>query len=82
MEGNNEFVKQFGGSVTANLVFAVLLVVYKFLESRCKHSKCSSDTSCFHCSADNYSTSRGSSPPKIKDEVLSLIHISEPTRPY
>ena len=67
-EGSNEFMKQFGGSVTANVVFAVGILIYKFLEGRCKHSKCSSTTSCFKCSADNY-TERDTSNKTIRDGV-------------
>ena len=62
----NEFMKQFGGSATANLVFCIAFFLYKFLESRCKHSKCSSNLSWCKCSADNYNTERGSSLPNIK----------------
>lgn len=74
----NEFLKQFGGSATANLVTAVCFMLYKFVEGRCKHSKCSSDTSCFKCSADNYNTERASSPRRIKeDDILSEKSVSE-----
>ena len=60
MENNsNEFLKQFGGSATANVLTVIVFMVYKFIEGRCKHSKCESKTSCFSCSADNYSTERG-----------------------
>ena len=68
---NNEFLQQFGGSATANLVSAILFMVYKFFESRCKHSRCSSDTSCFKCSADNYETKRATSiPTTIKEDGI------------
>ena len=77
---NNDFLKQFGGSATANVLTIVVVMIYKFIEGRCKHSKCSSNTSCFSCSADNYSTQRGgSSDPKVKDGIqptksLSGVH--------
>ena len=77
---NNEFLKQFGGSAVANVVTCVCFMLYKFVEGRCRHSKCSSDTSCFKCSADNYSTERCSSPPRRKDDdifsenSLSSVH--------
>jgi len=58
--GENEFGKQFAGSAAANVVFMVGLLLYKFFESRCKHSKCSSNTSCFKCNVDNYVTERSS----------------------
>lgn len=76
---DNDFMKQFGGSATANLVTAGLFLLYKFVQGRCKHSKCSSNTSCFKCTADNYATERASSPPNLKDDVqleksLSIVH--------
>ena len=77
-ENNHEFLKQFGGSATANLVTAILFMLYKFVEGHCRHSKCSSDNSCFKCSADNYSTSRASSPPKTKDVVRTEAEESLP----
>ena len=67
MEDNNQFLQQFGGSATANVVSAIVFILYKFIEGRCKHSKCSSNTKCFKCSADNYETERASSAPKVKD---------------
>ena len=71
MENNsNEFLKQFGGSATANVLTVIVFMVYKFIEGRCKHSRCSSNTSCFRCSADNYATERGgSSEPRVKDDI-------------
>ena len=54
----SEFMKQFGGSAAANVVFAIGILVYKFIESRCKHSRCSSNTQCFKCSVDNLETAR------------------------
>ena len=68
MEDNNQFLQQFGGSATANLVTAIGFMIYKFIEGRCKHSKCSSNTSCFKCSADNY-TERAASNKTIRDGV-------------
>ena len=69
MEENNEFIKQFGGSATANLLTAIVFMIFKFVQGRCKHSQCSSNTSCFKCTADNYATERASSPPNLKDDV-------------
>ena len=54
----SEFGKQFAGSAAANVVFMVGLLIYKFIEGRCKHSKCSSNTRFCRCSADNYETER------------------------
>ena len=77
---NNDYLKQFGGSATANVLTIVVVMIYKFIEGRCKHSKCSSNTSCFSCSADNYTRrSGGSSDPKVKDGIqhtksLSGVH--------
>ena len=68
-DGSNEFMKQFSGSVTANVVFAVGILIYKFFESRCKHSKCSSNTRFCKCSADNYETERAESNKDIKNAV-------------
>ena len=73
MEDNNDFMKQFGGSATANLVTAGLFLIYKFVQGRCKHSKCSSNTQCFKCNADNYATERASSPPNLKDDIQPKI---------
>ena len=81
MENNsNEFLKQFGGSATANVLTVIVFMVYKFIEGRCKHSKCSSNTSCFSCSADNYATERGT---RVKEndvrpkKSLSGVHTSD-----
>ena len=67
---NNDFLKQFGGSATANVVTIVLVMIYKFIEGRCKHSRCSSNTSCFKCETDNYATERGSSGPSVKENAI------------
>ena len=83
MENNsNEFLKQFGGSATANVLTVIVFMVYKFIEGRCKHSKCESKTSCFSCSADNYATQRGI---KVKDDIqptksLSGVHSRNETQ--
>ena len=69
-EENNQFLQQFGGSATANLVTAILFMIYKFIEGRCKHSKCSSNTRCFKCSADNYETKRATSNPYNKEDDI------------
>mgnify|MGYP003712696831 CR=1 FL=1 len=70
-EGNgSEFGKQFAGSAAANVVFMIGLLLYKFFESRFKHSKCSSNTSCFKCNVDNYVTER-STRNKAKDAIQS-----------
>ena len=78
MENNsNEFLKQFGGSATANVLTVIVFMVYKFIEGRCKHSKCESKTSCFSCSADNYATQRGgSSEPRVKDDIQPTKSLS------
>ena len=65
---SNEFGKQFAGSAAANVVFVVGMLLYKFIEGRCKHSRCSSNTGWFKCSADNYETER-STRNKVKDAV-------------
>ena len=80
MENNsNEFLKQFGGSATANVLTVIVFMVYKFIEGRCKHSRCSSNTSCFRCSADNYATERGgSSVPRVKEnDVRPTVSMQE-----
>ena len=75
MENNsNEFLKQFGGSATANVLTVIVFMVYKFIEGRCKHSKCESKTSCFSCSADNYATQRGT---KVKDDIQPKSRVCE-----
>ena len=75
MENNsNEFLKQFGGSATANVLTVIVFMVYKFIEGRCKHSKCESKTSCFSCSADNYATQRGT---KVKDDIQPTVSLQD-----
>ena len=76
---NNQFLQQFGGSATANLVTAILFMIYKFIEGRCKHSKCSSNTSCFKCSADNYDTKRSTSNPynNKEDDIRNHESVQE-----
>ena len=75
---DNQFLQQFGGSATANVVSAIVFILYKFIEGRCKHSSCSSDTKFCKCKTDNYATERGSSAPKVNDvrpqEGLSTVH--------
>ena len=66
----NEFGKQFAGSAAANVVFMIGLLLYKFFEGRCKHSKCSSNLSWCRCNVDNYETER-STRNKAKDAVQS-----------
>jgi hypothetical protein len=70
-DGSNEFIKQFGGSAAANVVFAVGLLLYKFIEGRCKHSRCSSNLSWCRCNVDNYETERAESNKDIKNAVRS-----------
>ena len=53
MSDQDEYWKQFTGSASANVVFIVVYFIYKFAESHCKHSRCSSRTSCCRCSIDN-----------------------------
>ena len=43
---NNEFIKQVSGGTVANLIFAVLFVVYRMFTQKCKHTKCRSHTKC------------------------------------
>jgi hypothetical protein len=59
MSQDSEFWKQFSGSATANIVLVIAYGLYKFIESHCKHSRCSSKNSCFNCSVDNDKTIRG-----------------------
>ena len=79
MEENNQFLQQFGGSATANLVSAIIFMIYKFIEGRCKHSKCSSNTRCFKCSADNYETKRCTSNPynNKEDDIQPQSRLQE-----
>ena len=53
MEGGDgsQFMSQFKGSAVANLVFMIVFVVYKFIDKRCQHSSCESNTRCCKCSA-------------------------------
>ena len=66
----SEFGKQFAGSAAANVVFMVGLLLYKFFEGRCKHSKCSSNTKFCKCNVDNYETER-STGNKLKNAFQS-----------
>ena len=63
----NEFTKQFIGSASANVVFMVGILIYKFVEGRCKHSRCSSNSSCLTCAVDNYDTERAESNKTVND---------------
>mgnify|MGYP000527690977 CR=1 FL=1 len=72
----SEFGKQFAGSAAANVVFMIGLLLYKFFESRFKHSKCSSNTGCFKCNVDNYETER-STRNKAKDAIQSEESVPE-----
>ena len=77
MEGNgSEFGKQFAGSAAANVVFMVGIFLFRFFESRCKHSKCSSNTRCFKCNVDNYQTER-SARNTAKDAIQSEESVPE-----
>ena len=46
-----EFYKQLGGSATANLIFAVIFIIYRVFSQKCRHSKCKSTSKCLTCSA-------------------------------
>ena len=70
-DGSSEFIKQFGGSAAANVVFAVGILIFKFIEGRCKHSRCSSNLSWCRCNVDNYETERAESNKDIKNAVRS-----------
>lgn len=65
----NEFTKQFIGSASANVVFMVGILIYKFIEGRCKHSRCSSNSRCLTCAVDNYDTERGESNQIVKNDL-------------
>ena len=52
-EDNSEVWKQFGGSAMANLCVLVIWMVYKFIDTHCKHTRCSSNTKCCKCQVDN-----------------------------
>ena len=53
MSEDSQYWDQFKGSATANTVFVVVYFLYKYIESHCKHSRCSSKTKCCKCSVDN-----------------------------
>ena len=58
MEGDgSQFVQQFKGSAVANLVFAIVFIVYKIIDKKFAHSHCSSNTKCCKCetSEDSFS---------------------------
>lgn len=76
----NEFTKQFVGSASANVVFMVGILIYKFIEGRCKHSRCSSTSSCLKCAVDNYDTERADTNNKIdiaQDAVQLEISVQD-----
>ena len=75
-EGSNEFGKQFAGSAAANVVFMIGMLLYKFFESRFKHSKCSSNTNFCKCNVDNYETER-SATNKLKNAFQSKKSLSK-----
>lgn len=74
MSEDNEFLKQFSGSAAANVVLMICVGLYKLIESRCKHSRCSSNTSCFKCSVDNDQTIRGGN---INDQIRAEESVSK-----
>ena len=45
----SEFAQQFKGSAIANLVFAGLFILYKFIDKKFAHSKCESNSKCCKC---------------------------------
>ena len=49
MEGESQLLTNFKAGTLSNLVFVVLFLVYKFTESHCKHSRCSSNTRWCKC---------------------------------
>ena len=53
MSEENEMWKQFSGSAMANLCVLVIYMIYKFVDSHCKHTRCSSNTRCCRCQVDN-----------------------------
>jgi len=73
----SEFGKQFAGSAAANVVFMVGLLIYKFIEGRCKHSKCSSNTRFCRCSADNYETERAVDNKRIRNDLQLESRVQE-----
>ena len=82
MEDNNQFLQQMAGSSVANILTVALFMIYKFIEGRCKHSQCQSNTSLCSCKADNYETKRDSKNPYNKDDIqpeirLQKLHRSE-----
>ena len=50
-------MEQFQGSAIANLVFAGLFVLYKFIDRKFGHSKCESDSRCCKCTTHEDSIS-------------------------
>ena len=72
MEGNeSQFVQQFKGSAVANLVFAIIFIVYKIIDKKFAHSHCSSNTKCCKCETreDSFSDDNDN---KSNDIVRSL----------
>jgi amino acid permease len=52
-EDNSEVWKQFSGSAMANVCVLVIWMIYKFIDTHCKHTRCSSNTKCCKCQVDN-----------------------------
>ena len=49
MDDGSQFTKQFQGSAAANLVFAIIFIVYRIIDKKFAHSHCSSNTKCCKC---------------------------------
>jgi amino acid permease len=74
-EDNSEVWKQFSGSAMANVCVLVIWMIYKFIDTHCKHTRCSSNTKCCKCQVDNDELKRQQT--KRRDAIRSKESVQE-----
>lgn len=72
MAMENEFIKQFAGSGSANIVTLILLSIGWFVKNKCKHVKCKGHSYCCDCSIkDDYDENGGDIENQLHGRTLS-----------
>ena len=74
---NSELWKQFSGSAMANVCVLVIWMIYKFVDTHCKHTRCSSNTKCCKCQMDNDELKRQQSKRNVRPKE-SLQELQTP----
>ena len=68
----NEFIKQFAGSGSANMVTLLILAIGWFVKNKCKHLKCKGHSYCCDCSIkDDYDENGGDIENQLHGRTLS-----------